>query len=72
MSIGNAIVQNGNKRIALLSVSDKKGLISLATALIANNYSLVASGGTARAIKEAGLDVCAVEDITHAKVNTFD
>jgi phosphoribosylaminoimidazolecarboxamide formyltransferase/IMP cyclohydrolase len=67
----NNLIENRNKRIALLSVSDKKGLIPLATVLIAQNYSLVASGGTARAIKEAGLEVRAVEDITHAKVLIF-
>ncbi|KAJ3296297.1 Bifunctional purine biosynthesis protein ade10 [Borealophlyctis nickersoniae] len=54
------------KKIALLSVSDKTGLLDLARAFAAADVSLVASGGTAKAIRDAGLPVSDVADITKA------
>jgi phosphoribosylaminoimidazolecarboxamide formyltransferase/IMP cyclohydrolase len=51
-------------RRALLSVSDKTGLIELARGLAALGVELVASGGTARALREAGLAVTDVESLT--------
>lgn len=51
------------KRV-LLSVSDKTGLIDLARALAARGVTLLSTGGTARAIAEAGLAVTDVSDIT--------
>ena len=51
-------------RRALLSVTDKTGLVELATALRAQDVELVASGGTARHLVEAGLAVTPVEDVT--------
>ena len=49
---------------ALLSVSDKSGLVDFARRLDAAGIELVASGGTARKIAEAGLPVTEVESIT--------
>jgi phosphoribosylaminoimidazolecarboxamide formyltransferase/IMP cyclohydrolase len=49
---------------ALLSVSDKTGLIPFASGLAARNLELVSTGGTARAIAAAGLPVTNVSDIT--------
>ena len=40
---------------ALLSVSDKTGLVTLARSLAARGIALVSTGGTAKALKEAGL-----------------
>ena len=51
-------------RRALLSVSDKTGLLDLARALAARGVELVSTGGTARAIREAGLPVEDVSDVT--------
>ncbi len=51
-------------RRALISVSDKTGLIEFATALNDANVELISTGGTAKAIKEAGLPVKDVSDIT--------
>ncbi|GAB3369772.1 bifunctional phosphoribosylaminoimidazolecarboxamide formyltransferase/IMP cyclohydrolase [Lysobacter rhizosphaerae] len=51
-------------RRALLSVSDKTGLIDLAKALAARNVELLSTGGTAKAIREAGLAVKDVSDLT--------
>src|ERR1035438_5999434 len=42
---------------ALLSVSDKTGLVSLARVLAAAGVELISTGGTARALREAGLTV---------------
>ena len=49
---------------ALLSVSDKAGLAELGTALARHGVELVSTGGTARALREAGLDVRDVSDLT--------
>ncbi len=51
-------------RRALLSVSDKTGLIDLARALAARGVELLSTGGTAKAIREAGLPVKDVSDVT--------
>ncbi len=49
---------------ALLSVSDKTGLIDLATALHGAGVELVSTGGTRKAIADAGLPVADVSDLT--------
>ena len=49
---------------ALLSVSDKSGLIDLARALAGHGVELVSTGGTAQAIAEAGLKVRDVSELT--------
>jgi len=49
---------------ALLSVSDKTGLIEFARALSNRGVELVSTGGTARAITDAGLKVRDVSDLT--------
>ncbi|MEG3191501.1 bifunctional phosphoribosylaminoimidazolecarboxamide formyltransferase/IMP cyclohydrolase [Lysobacter sp. D1-1-M9] len=51
-------------RRALLSVSDKTGLIELAQALAARDVELLSTGGTARAIRDAGIAVRDVSDVT--------
>lgn len=51
---------------AILSVYDKAGLASFASALAAMNWELIASGGTARQLRESGLTVLDVSDITGA------
>jgi len=49
---------------ALLSVSDKTGLVPFAAALVSHGVELVSTGGTAKAIAEAGLPVKDVSDLT--------
>ena len=49
---------------ALLSVSDKTGLIAFATALAGHGVAMVSTGGTHRALREAGLDVAEIADLT--------
>ncbi len=49
---------------ALLSVYDKTGVVDLAAGLRDLGFDLVASGGTARVLTEAGLDVVDVADLS--------
>lgn len=49
---------------ALLSVSDKTGLVPFATRLAAKGFELVSTGGTAKALRQGGLTVLDVSDIT--------
>ncbi len=51
-------------RRALISVSDKTGLEALARALAGRGVELISTGGTARAIRDAGLKVRDVSEIT--------
>jgi len=49
---------------ALLSVSDKTGIVDVARGLRSRGFELVSTGGTARALADAGLAVTNVSDIT--------
>ncbi len=51
-------------RTALLSVSDKAGLVEFARALSAMGVKLISTGGTAKALRDAGLAVTPIEDVT--------
>ncbi len=62
----NATTQESVRKVtrALLSVSDKAGLVELAKDLNCLGVELVASGGTANAIRDAGLPVLDVAELT--------
>ena len=62
----NLETKSGLRRIrrALLSVTDKTGLVEFARALAAHGIELVSTGGTARALREAGLSVRDISDLT--------
>lgn len=49
---------------ALLSVTDKTGIVEFATELAALGFELLSTGGTAKVLREAGLDVLDVGDLT--------
>jgi phosphoribosylaminoimidazolecarboxamide formyltransferase / IMP cyclohydrolase len=51
-------------RRAILSVSDKSGLVEFAHGLTARGFELVSTGGTARTLTDAGLAVTGVADVT--------
>jgi phosphoribosylaminoimidazolecarboxamide formyltransferase/IMP cyclohydrolase len=51
-------------RRALIGVSDKSGLLELATGLHAAGVEIVSTGGTAKAIADAGVPVTPVEEVT--------
>jgi len=50
---------------ALLSVSDKSGIVEFARALAARGYEIVSTGGTARALAAAGVPVTSVSSVTN-------
>jgi phosphoribosylaminoimidazolecarboxamide formyltransferase/IMP cyclohydrolase len=54
------------KKRAILSVYDKSGLVEFAQALVALDWELIASGGSARLMREAGLPVLDVAEVTGA------
>ena len=49
---------------ALLSVSDKTGLVDFARTLVAAGYELISTGGTSKALRDAGLKVADISDVT--------
>jgi phosphoribosylaminoimidazolecarboxamide formyltransferase / IMP cyclohydrolase len=49
---------------ALISVSDKTGLIDFARGLASRGFELVSTGGTARTLQEAGLAVVGISEVT--------
>lgn len=49
---------------ALLSVSDKSGIVELAKVLKSNDVELISTGGTKRVLEEAGLQVTPIEEVT--------
>ena len=49
---------------ALISVSDKTGLVDFARGLASRGFDLVSTGGTARALQQAGLAVVGISEVT--------
>ncbi len=58
------MTETATVRRALLSVSDKGGLIEFARALVELGVEIISTGGTARAIRDAGIAVRDVSDVT--------
>jgi phosphoribosylaminoimidazolecarboxamide formyltransferase/IMP cyclohydrolase len=62
---------------ALLSVSDKSGIVEFARGLVAAGWQILSTGGTARALRDAGLAVTDVSEVTghpemmHGRVKTL-
>ena len=51
------------KRV-LISVSDKTGIVDFSKKLVENGYEIVSTGGTATALKDAGLPVIGISEVT--------
>lgn len=49
---------------ALLSVSDKNGIVEFAASLIDLGFEVISTGGTARVLREAGLSIRGVSEVT--------
>ena len=49
---------------ALISLSDKTGIIPFAQALVAAGVEIISTGGTAKTLRDAGIDVTPVSDVT--------
>ena len=52
------------KKRALVSVSDKTGIVGFCRRLSACGYEIVSTGGTAKALQEAGIPVVGISEIT--------
>jgi phosphoribosylaminoimidazolecarboxamide formyltransferase / IMP cyclohydrolase len=52
------------KKSALISVSDKSNLTKLSKGLAENDYKIIATGNTAKKIRESGIDVTEISEIT--------
>ncbi|MCA9352464.1 IMP cyclohydrolase [Patescibacteria group bacterium] len=52
------------KKAALISVTDKTGIVPLAQVLVKHGIVIVSTGGTAKVLREGGIDVIDVADIT--------
>ena len=52
------------KKRALVSVSDKTGIVEFCKRLIACGFEIISTGGTAKALEEAGLPVIGISDVT--------
>jgi len=53
-----------NKKKALISVSDKSGLVDFARFLEEQNYELISTGGTFKHLKDAGLNPIQIDEVT--------
>jgi phosphoribosylaminoimidazolecarboxamide formyltransferase/IMP cyclohydrolase len=58
------VSSNKHVRRALLSVTDKSGLVDFARELTKHSIELVSTGGTAKALRDAGLEVRDISDLT--------
>jgi len=54
-------------RLALISVSDKTGIVEFARGLLAHGYEILSTGGTAGALRDAGVEVREVSEYTGAR-----
>lgn len=52
------------KKRALVSVSDKAGVVDFCKGLVENGFEIISTGGTAKALKDAGLKVIGISEIT--------
>lgn len=52
------------KKRALISVSDKNGIVDFAKELASLGYEIISTGGTKKALQESGVDVIGVSDVT--------
>ena len=64
--VGCCVTSSGVKQIkrALLSVTDKSGLVEFAQTLAGYGVELISTGGTARTLREAGLKVMEISELT--------
>jgi len=52
------------KKRALISVSNKAGVVDFAKGLVKNDFEIISTGGTAKSLKEAGVPVLKVSEVT--------
>ena len=49
---------------ALVSVSDKSGLVEFVSGLVENGYEIISTGGTKKALEQAGLKPIGISEVT--------
>jgi phosphoribosylaminoimidazolecarboxamide formyltransferase/IMP cyclohydrolase len=54
-----------NRKFALISVSNKSNIKCIANYLIENNFEIISTGGTYKKLKEEGIPVISISDITN-------
>ena len=52
------------KKRALISVSDKTGIVEFTKNLVKKNYEIISTGGTAKTLKDAGIEVIGISEVT--------
>lgn len=57
-------MSDGGRKRALISVSDKSGLVGFARGLVELNFEIVSTGGTARHLEASGVEVVPVSEVT--------
>jgi phosphoribosylaminoimidazolecarboxamide formyltransferase/IMP cyclohydrolase len=53
-----------SKKRALISLSDKAGIVDFAKILTANNYEIISTGGTEKVLKDGGIPTINISDGT--------
>ncbi|WP_232697598.1 bifunctional phosphoribosylaminoimidazolecarboxamide formyltransferase/IMP cyclohydrolase [Brevibacillus daliensis] len=54
-----------SKKRALISVSDKTGVVEFASQLVQLGFEVISTGGTAKMLRDAGVAVTGISDVTH-------
>ncbi|NLP44213.1 MAG: bifunctional phosphoribosylaminoimidazolecarboxamide formyltransferase/IMP cyclohydrolase, partial [Peptococcaceae bacterium] len=49
---------------AVISVSDKRGVVEFAKGLVAQGFEIISTGGTYKTLKEAGIEVTYISEVT--------
>ncbi len=52
------------KKRALVSVSDKTGVVDFCKSLVKNRYEIISTGGTYKLLRESGVDVIEIDEVT--------
>ena len=52
------------KKRALVSVSDKNGVVDFCKSLVKNDYEIISTGGTYKLLKESGVDAIEIDEVT--------
>lgn len=63
--VSEQIEEETKMKRALVSVSDKTGLVPFVKGLVEQGYEIISTGGTKRALEEAGLPVIGISEITN-------
>ena len=63
--VAQYLMQNKNKKYALISVSDKSNVKELANFLTSNNFKIISTGGTYKKLKELKIEVVSISEITN-------